>query len=125
MLGTSKQVFLSGSVQDMKRLVICRGMPSMCDDLVWLSEHASLTRANSAPTQALDEADDAGLTPAHSRPVHSGEGGYGIQGCLNQDKCLLVKSINVHVLCVSWLCPAGHSFHGAQSQQRVCFKKWE
>lgn len=65
----------------MKRLDICQGMPSMCDDLVWLSEHASLTRANSAPTQALDEADDAGLTPAHSRPVHSGEGGYGIQGC--------------------------------------------
>lgn len=43
-------------------------------------EHASHTRGDSAPTQALDEADDAGLTPAHSRPVHSGEGGYGIQG---------------------------------------------
>lgn len=53
----------------------------MCDDLQRLSEHASLTCGNSAPTQAFDEADDAGLTPAHSRPVHSGEGGYGIQGC--------------------------------------------
>lgn len=53
----------------------------MCDDLLWLSEHASFTRGNSAPTQTLDEADDAGLTPAHSCPVHRGEGGYGIQGC--------------------------------------------
>lgn len=44
---------------------------------------------------------------------------------LNQDKCSLVKSTNVHALCVSWLCSAGHSFHGAQSQQRVCFEKWE
>lgn len=56
-------------------------MPSVCDHLSWLSEHASHTRGNSAPTEALDEADDAGLTPAHSRPVHSGKGGYGIQGC--------------------------------------------
>ena len=59
---------------------IFQGMPGMCEDLVWLSEHASLIH-NSAPTQALDEADDAGLTPAHSRPIHSGEGGYSIQGC--------------------------------------------
>lgn len=80
--GISKQVFISRSFQDMKHLDIFRGMPSMCDDLLWLSEHASLTRGNSAPTQALNEADDAGLAPAHSRPVHSGEGGYGIQGCL-------------------------------------------
>lgn len=54
-------------------------------------EHASLIRGDSAPTQALDEADDAGLTPAHSRPVHSGEGGYGIQGGLEQDKSFASK----------------------------------
>ena len=53
----------------------------MCDDPMRLSEHAPLIRGGSAPTQALDEADDAGLTPAHSRPIHSGEGGYSIQGC--------------------------------------------
>lgn len=34
-----------------------------------------------APTEALDEADDAGLTPAHRRPVHGAEGGHAIQGC--------------------------------------------
>lgn len=41
----------------------------------------SLVATQSAPTQTLDEANDAGLTPAHCRPVHSGEGGYGLQGC--------------------------------------------
>lgn len=76
--GTSKQVCSSGSFEDTKRLDISHGMRSTCDDL---SEHASPSlTVKSAPTQALDEADDAGLTPAHSRPVHSGEGGYGIQG---------------------------------------------
>lgn len=62
----------------------------MCDDL-WLSEHASLTCGNSAPTKALDEADDAGLTPAHGRPVHCGEGGYGIQGCPESRQMLASK----------------------------------
>ena len=39
---------------------------------------------------------------------------------------MLVKSTDVHVLCLGWLRPAaGHSFHGARSQRRVCFKKWE
>lgn len=50
----------------------------------YLSEHAFLLMANSAPTEALDEADDAGPTPAHSRPVHGGEGGHAIQGCAGQ-----------------------------------------
>lgn len=75
----------------MKRLDILEGIPSTCDHLVWLSEHASLT---SAPTQALDEADDAGLTPAHSRPVHSGEGGYGIQGCPESRQTLAPSKIH-------------------------------
>lgn len=65
----------------------------MFDDVVWLSEHASLTCGNSAPTQALDEADDAGLTPAHSRPVHSGEGGDGIQVC-SESRQMLARKIH-------------------------------
>lgn len=68
------------------------GMPSTCD-LPWLSEHATTIHGNSAPTQALNEADDAGLTPAHSRPVHSGEGRYGIHGCL-QSKQMLTSKIH-------------------------------
>lgn len=79
----------------MKHLDIFRGMPSTCDYLLWLPEHASLIRGNSAPTQALNEADDAGLTPAHSRPVHSGEGGYGIQGCL-QSRQMLASKVHQH-----------------------------
>lgn len=73
----------------------------MSDDHLWLLEHAPHTRDNSAPTEALDEADDAGLTPAHSHPVHSGKGGYGIQGCpelrqtltskIHQSPCLVLQ----------------------------------
>ena len=62
-----------------------------CEELGYLSRNAQHVRRSfrtcfphswhSAPTQALDEADDAGLTPAHRCPVHRGEGRYGIQGC--------------------------------------------
>lgn len=38
-----------------------------------------LTQRRHTPTQALDEADDAGLTPAHGSSVHGAERGYGIQ----------------------------------------------
>lgn len=41
---------------------------------------------------------------------------------LSQDKRSLVESAILRVLCVSWLGSAGHSFHGARSQQRVCLK---
>lgn len=34
-----------------------------------------------APTEALDEADDAGLTPAHSHPIHGVKGGKLLQVC--------------------------------------------
>lgn len=115
---TLKEVFTFRSFQDIKD--ICQAMPSTCANLLWLSEHASLTRGYSAPTQTLDEADDAGLTPANSCAVHSGEGRYAIQGCPEQ-RSLVVVSTNFHVLCVSWICPPGYSFHGAQRQQAGVF----
>lgn len=68
----------------------CRGMSSMSDDLLRFSEHASHTGGNSAPTEALDEADDAGFTPAHSCPVHGGKGD-GIQGCPEPRQTLASK----------------------------------
>lgn len=88
----------------------------------WLSVHASHT---SAPTKALDEADDAGLTPAHGHPVHGGNGATPCPALSrNKDKNSLVRSTTqVHDLSLGWLTPPGHSFHGAPSQRRVCVLK--
>lgn len=68
------------SSQDTEHLNIFLGMLSMCGNLLWLPQEASLIRSNSAPTQAFDEADDTGFAPAHRHAVHSRERGYGIQG---------------------------------------------
>lgn len=51
----------------------------------------SFVAIHAAPTQTLDEANDAGLAPAHSCPVHSGKGGYGIQGCPDLRQMLASK----------------------------------
>lgn len=74
---------------------------SLSDDLLWISEHASHTCGNSARTEALDEADDAGLTPTHIHPVHSGTRGYSNQGIpesrqtfaskIHQSPCLVLQ----------------------------------
>ena len=75
-------------------------MPSMCAWLCDLSPHyLSLAAAKNSPTkspitfpnppvppaapsptQALDEADNTGLAPAHGLSVHSGEGSNGVHG---------------------------------------------
>lgn len=89
----------------------------------WLSVHAPHT---SAPTKALDEADDAGLAPAHGHPVH---GGNGVTPCpalsrIKTKNSLVRSTTQVHDLSLSWLSPPGHSFHGcSEPKAGVCFKK--
>lgn len=94
----SKQVSFSRSVQDMKRLDIFHGMPSMCD--------FQNTLPSLVPTQHLPRPLMKLMTLAllqHTAvPSIVGKEVMVSRVVLNQDKCLLVKSTNIHVLCVSW-----------------------
>lgn len=115
--GTSKQVFFSRSFQDTTRLDIFQGMPSTCDDL---SEHALPSHL---ATQHLPRPLMKLMTLAllqHTAALSIvGKEDMVSRVVLNQG--LLVKSTDVHILCVRWHCPAGHSFHGAQSRTAGVF----
>lgn len=109
--GTSKQVFFSRTFQDMKCVQECPACVMISCGFQNMFPSLVATRHLPRPLMKLMT---LALLQHTAVPSIVGKEDKVSRVVLNQDKSLLVKSTNVHVLFVSWLCPAGHSFHGTQ-----------